>query len=161
MKLCLPVLFVLSSLLLAPGCASSPKYIANTKVVDTTENKQILTTLEKYRTALEERDATKLLMLASDRYWEDAGTPTGEDDYGYEKLKDVLTVRLSRASEIRYSLRYKRIRLNAGKAFVDVLIDASFTITDADGNSVRRDMRDRNQFVLVQDGEDWKFLSGM
>ena len=71
------------------------------------------------------------------------------------------TARLSRASEIRYSLRYKKIRYAAGKAFVDVLIDASFTITDADGNPVRRDMRDRNQFVLEQDGDDWKFLSGM
>ena len=143
------------------GCASGPKYIANTKVEDSPENQKILATVEAYRVALESRDATKLLMLASEKYWEDAGTPTGEDDYGYAALKDILTTRLKRASDIRYSLRYKQIRRQDEKAFVDVLIDASFTVVDADGKEARKDMRDRNQFVLEFDGEEWKFLSGM
>jgi len=143
------------------GCASSPKYIANTKVEDTPDNQKILATVEAYRVALEGRDASKLLMLASKNYWEDAGTPTGEDDYGYAALKDILATRLQRASDIRYSLRYKRIQRTDNRAFVDVLIDASFTLVDVDGKEVRKDMRDRNQFVLEFDGEEWKFLSGM
>jgi len=154
-------LLLLFAFVIGVGCASQPKYIANTQVEDNKDNQKILSTVEAYRVALEARDASKLLMLASKNYWEDAGTPSGEDDYGYAALKDILATRLQRASDIRYSLRYKRIRRMDNKAFVDVLIDASFTVVDVDGKEVRKDMRDRNQFVLEYDGEDWKFLSGM
>ena len=152
---------ILLSLAFASACASGPQYIKGTKVEDTTDNKRVLSTVEAYRTALEARDASKLVMLASEKYWDDAGTPAGNDDYGYSQLKDILANRLQRASDIRYSLRYRRIRWRGEKAFVDVLIDASFTVVDADGKPSRRDLRDRNQFVLVRDGDGYKFLSGM
>jgi len=143
------------------ACGGGTKYIAGSQVPDTKENKEVIAAIEAYRTALEKRDASKLLMLASDRYWEDGGTPQGEDDYGYSKLKDILAHRLEQTSEIRYSLRYKRIRRKGQLAFVDVLVDASYTITDADGKPARKDLRDRNQFVLEFDGNQWKFISGM
>ena len=143
------------------ACATQKNYINGTKVEDTADNQKILSTVEAYRTALEKRDAGKLVMLASEKYWDDAGTPSGNDDYGFSQLKDILTSRLQRASDIRYSLRYRRVRMSGDKAFVDVLIDASFTVVGAEGKPDRRDLRDRNQFVLVRDGDQWKFLSGM
>jgi hypothetical protein len=143
------------------ACGGQSRYIAGSEVEATPDNQRILETLEAYRIALEARDASKLLMMASDKYWDDGGTPSGEDDYGYSQLKEILATRLQRASDIRYSLRYKAIRRSGDRVFVDVLIDASFTVTDADGKPARRDMRDRNQFVLEFDGEDWKFISGM
>jgi len=52
--------------------------------------------------------------------------------------------------------------LRAGcKAAVDVLIDASFTVTSAQGQPKRPDKRDQNQLVLEWDGRRWLFLSGM
>jgi hypothetical protein len=47
------------------------------------------------------------------------------------------------------------------KASVDVLIDASFTITDVLGKPKRPDKRDQNELVLEWDGKRWLFLSGM
>ena len=50
--------------------------------------------VERYRHAMEDRDATTLLSLAHPNYYEDSGTPSGGDDYGYEGLKEVLSKRL-------------------------------------------------------------------
>jgi hypothetical protein len=47
------------------------------------------------------------------------------------------------------------------KAAVDILIDASFTVTSALGQPKRPDKRDQNQLMLEWDGRRWLFLSGM
>src|SRR4051812_40787954 len=76
------------------GCATY-NIIPGTKVFDTKPNREILEICEKYRRALESKDAPTLLSLAHPNYYEDSGTPKGDDDYGYEGLKDVLAKRLS------------------------------------------------------------------
>ena len=53
---------------------------------------------------------TRLMLMAAKQYWEDSGTPTGSDDYGYDGLRNVLLTRLSKASDIRYSMRYMEVR---------------------------------------------------
>jgi hypothetical protein len=105
--------------------------------------------------------------MASEEYWEDSGTPSGDDDYGYEGLKEVLSSRFQQVDSIRYAMRYMRIRYQPAtategrRAFVEVLVDASFTIPDARGGVRRADKRDQAQFVLEWTGEKWMFRSGM
>ena len=50
------------------------------------------------------------MLMAHKQYWEDSGTPSGSDDYGYEGLRNVLATRLSKATDIRYSMRYMGVR---------------------------------------------------
>jgi hypothetical protein len=148
-------------LLFAGACSGGTSYIRGTKVADSTDNRTILGVVEQYRLAVERRDTAALLALAAKEYWEDGGTPTGADDYGYDGLRDVLTTRFARADGIRYSMRYMGIkRMPGNRAAVDVLIDASYTIQTTEG-PVRKDMRDQNELVLRYDGSNWKFLSGM
>lgn len=144
----------------AAGCAGSKTYIANTSVVDTEDNRAILEVVEKYRLAVEARDATALMLMASKSYWEDGGTPTGADDYGYDGLKEVLAGRFQRADDIRYSMKYLKIVRKGDRATVNVVIDASYTIAGPAGEQ-RMDKRDQNQLELEWDGERWLFLSGM
>ena len=153
--------FALLLALSCVACGSQTRYIANTSVEDTAANRGIIKTVELYRVALERRDASKLILLASKKYWEDSGTSDGGDDYGYLKLQEILTKKLERAKDIRYSLKYQKVRLRGERAWVDVLVDASFTLEDVDGNERRHDLRDRNQFVLEREGKEWRFLSGM
>jgi hypothetical protein len=101
------------------------------------------------------------VLMASKHYWDDAGTPTGTDDYGYQGLQQILIGRFKKVKDIRYSMRYMGIRRRGERAYVDVLIDASFTLEDARGEDMREDMRDQNQFTLEWDGRNWLFLSGM
>jgi hypothetical protein len=151
--------FALSSVF---ACVPRGEYIGGTKIPRSAENEQLIQRLEEYRMAVEQKDAGKLVLMAAEEYWEDSGTPTGADDYGYDQLREVLTGRFQQARSIRYSMRYVNVRRQGERAYVDVLIDASYTLTDARGVEIREDKRDQNQLVLRWDPEkeQWMFLSG-
>lgn len=151
---------LLVSLLLVVACGSGARNIRGTQITDTEDNREILGIVEQYRRAVEQMDTKRLLTMASKSYWEDAGTPSGKDDYGYDGLRDVLEGRFQQASGIRYSMKYMRIRRQDNRAFVEVLIDASYNIETGRGQE-RLDKRDQNEMVLEHDGQHWKFISGM
>ena len=72
---------------------------------DSKINRDILAVMENYRLAVERKDAAALMLMASENYREDGGTVSGKDDYGYDKLRAVLTGRFQKGSDLRYSLR--------------------------------------------------------
>src|SRR6478672_2599507 len=144
------------------ACSASVKYVPGTRVPYSDANDSVLKACEDYRLAVERADVDALMLMAHKQYWEDSGTPSGSDDYGYDGLRNVLMTRLTKASEIRYSVRYVNVRQTCPGdlradcyASVDVLIDASFTITNAFGKPTRPDKRDQNQLVLKWDGHRW------
>ncbi|MGN6110970.1 MAG: hypothetical protein ACTHU0_38085 [Kofleriaceae bacterium] len=150
------------------ACGPKRAYVVGTKVPFTDANKSVLDACEEYRLAVERGDSDALMLMAHQQYWEDSGTPSGSDDYGYEGLRNVLLTRLAKATDIRYSVRYVGVQQQCQNEFkpgcraaVDVLIDASFTVTNAYGKASRPDKRDQNQLVLEWDGRRWLFLSGM
>jgi hypothetical protein len=165
------------AMLAATGCGGASDRIGGTRIPDNSTNRGILDVLETYRQAVERRDHEQLLLLASKKYWEDSGTPSGSDDYGIEGLAKVLGGRFQKADEIRYSMRYVAIRracpggggdLVAGcRAHVEVLVDASYTIADARGAPRRPDKRDQNELILEWTCDEgrgacrWLFVSGM
>ena len=156
-------------LLAAVGCgAHHNSYVGGTRIPYSQANESVLQACEQYRLAVERGDADALMLMAHKQYWEDSGTPSGSDDYGYEGLRNVLLTRLLKASDIRYSMRYVAVHQQCPKelhqgcmAAVDVLIDASYTIANAYGKPSRPDKRDQNQLVLQYDGKRWLFISGM
>lgn len=161
-------LAVLLAIVSIAGCARNGSYVRGTKVPYSASNKSVLDACEEYRLAVEAGNADALMLMAHKHYWEDSGTPSGSDDYGYEGLRAVLMTRLQQATDIRYSMRYMAVRqscqgeLQPGcRAAVDVLIDASFTIANAMGQPKRPDKRDQNELVLEWDGRRWLFLAGM
>jgi hypothetical protein len=87
------------------GCARRGTYVPGTKVPYSSSNKSVLDAVEEYRLAVERADSDALMLMAHKQYWEDSGTPSGGDDYGYEGLRTVLMTRLGLVSDIRYSLR--------------------------------------------------------
>lgn len=164
----LAVLIAIASAALAAGCAHRGSYVPGTQVPYSNANKSVLDAVEEYRNAVERADADALMLMAHKQYWEDSGTPSGGDDYGYEGLRNVLMTRLAQATDIRYSMRYLAVRqtcrgdLKAGcRASIDVMIDASFTVANAMGQPKRPDKRDQNELTLEWDGRRWLFLSGM
>jgi len=152
------------------GCSKQHPDIHGTDIANDDTNRQILDTVESYRVAVEKHDVKSLMLMASKSYWEDRGTVESADDYGYDGLMKVLSGRFQLASDIRYAMRYDRIRrvcphggdLEKGcRAHVDVQIDASYTVNDASGEAIRKDKRDQNELVLEWDGSRWLFVSGM
>ena len=159
--------FTAAILVSVAACAKQGAYVPGTKIPYSDANKAVLDACETYRRAVEERNVDGLMLMVHPEYWEDSGTPSGSDDYGFEGLRNVLLTRLLKATEIRYSLRYVGIRQQCNdlqpkcRAAVDILIDASYTVTNAYGKPSRPDKRDQNQLVLEWDGRRWMFLSGM
>ena len=153
------------------ACGAEQSNIPGTRIAESAENRDVIDSLEEYRLAVERKDTAALMLMASSKYWEDGGTMTGGDDYGYDGLRDVLTGRFQEAADIRYSMRYMSIRrrcpageqeTNEGcRVYVEVLIDASFSVVDARGEEKRPDKRDQNELVLSWEDNRWKFLSGM
>jgi hypothetical protein len=142
------------------GCAHQ-SVIPGTTVSDSDVNREIIKTVEAYRQALEARDVDRLLMLASERYFEDSGTPRADDDYGYDGLKQVLTGHLARVRSIRYYIQYRNIRMDGNKAEVEVFLNGAFELLSEVGEKYQR-VSDYHRFLLEHTAKDrWKFLSGM
>lgn len=169
------------------GCATGR--IPNTDVVDTSDNRAVVNFCERYRRAVEAKDARTLLTLASPDYYEDAGTPRGEDDYGFEGLQRLLTAWVDDVREVRYEMRYRSIAADPdrpNRIYVDYTYSSSYTlrrpealITSNQGSSslaidpVRNSATVRgddevwyrrvadNRLELERHGEEFRIVSGM
>ncbi len=140
------------------GCATL-RLIPGTKIVDTPGNREILARCEEYRVAMEQRDAAKLLSMADPNYYEDSGTPSGSDDYGYPGLKRVLEARLSALRWLRYLIRYREIHVENDRASVDIRYDISFQLMTEVGEKWERRQNEK-RLELKHEGNRWMFLSG-
>jgi hypothetical protein len=150
---------ILLMLALVPACAMI-NVIPGTKVPDTRPNREILDVCEKYRHALEDRDSATLLTLAHPNYYEDSGTPKGDDDYGYEGLKDVLAKRLAALKTVRYNIEYRKVAIEGHHASVDIRYDASFQLATEMGDRWERKQNDK-RLELENDGKRWLIIAGM
>lgn len=159
-------LYLLGLLLVggAFGC-SHGIMIPGTNIPATEANREIIDTIEEYRQKLVEKNVDGLLLLASDKYFEDGGTPQANDDYGYAGLASILSSRLQRVESIRYDIQYKSIKIDReGRAEVEAFLSGAFELQGEVGERYRR-VNDFHRFVLVRSPNagtfKWKFLSGM
>ncbi len=150
---------VLVALGVTTGCASI-RVIPGTKVADNKQNREIVEVCERYRRALEEKDGATLLALAHPNYYEDSGTPKGDDDYGYDGLKQVILTRLAALKTVRYNIEYRKVEVSGHHASVDIRYDASFQIGTEMGDRWEHKVNDK-QIQLESDGHRWLFVAGM
>jgi hypothetical protein len=155
---CLGVAAVLATVPM--GCAH-PHYFAGTTIPKTEETQKIVDTVDTYRLRLTERNVDGLLVMASENYREDSGTPRSDDDYGYEGLREVLKTRLTRLKSIWYEIEMRSINVNGSRADVDVFLNGSFELAAPKVGDRYRRVNDYHRFVLERRGDNWKFLSGM
>jgi hypothetical protein len=141
------------------GCAKAN--IINTDVTDTDENRKVIEFCENYRHAVEERNVTLLLKLASDRYYEDGGNTDVSDDMDYNGLKDYLATKFLKTSAIRYEIRYRKISVSQrNDIYVDYTYSASYRIPGSTGDEWRHSVAE-NRLVLVPVNDAYRIVSGM
>ena len=149
----------ISSVCGAVGCATE-NFFPGTTILRTEETQKIVDTVDQYRVRLAEKNVEGLLVMASERYREDSGTPRSDDDYGYAGLRQVLKTRLSRLKSIWYEIEMRQINVRGQQAEVDVFLNGSFELAANGGDRYRR-VNDYHRFVLEKQGDRWKFVSGM
>lgn len=151
---------VLSSLMMLAASCAHPNFFPGTTILRNEETQKIVDTVDQYRVRLAERNVDGLLVMASQKYREDSGTPRSDDDYGYEGLRQVLKTRLTRLKSIWYEIEMRDIRVRGQQADVDVFLNGSFEMAARSGDRYRR-VNDYHRFVLEKEGDRWKFVSGM
>lgn len=151
---------VLAAVSLTAGCATSQ--IPNTTVEDTRENREIVSFMEDYRHAVEERDVGRLLTMASPLYLDDNGTPGGADDLDFDELREKLTAWADRVKDVRYEIRYRRVTRDQHRVFVEYRFTASFQVAHVDGEDRWSRRVGDNRVVLTRDEDgELRMLSGM
>ncbi len=149
----------LAAICASGGCAHT-KVIPGTSVLDTEENRAVISVIEDYRQRLMQKNVDGVLVLASESYFEDSGTPRADDDYGYGGLRQVMESRFARVKALRYDIEYRKIRVQGDNAWAEVFLDGAFELTSESGDRYRR-VNDYWQFVLKKNDGKWKFVSGM
>jgi hypothetical protein len=165
------VSLVLPMVMLAAGAVAGCKrdYIPNTDVEDNEENRDVIAFCEKYRRAVEKRDASAMLELVSPLYYEDGGNPDASDDMDYAQFKAWLTgqgidedgITFQDATAIRHEIRYRRVTFETDRVLVDYTFSASFRVPTPKGDEWKRKV-DENRLELVRDeAGELKIVAGM
>ena len=149
------------------GCKPQP-IIPGTEIPDTRDNRQILATLELYRTSFISRDAAAVLSTAHPTYYDHAGTDDPSDDVTYAELGPLLRRRMAQIDSIRFTIDYLEILAEGDRAVARVWLDASFRFKPLlDGYGEARNqppftrVMDHSEFELVREGESWLIVRGI
>ncbi|HEX2679348.1 MAG TPA: hypothetical protein VHM19_22005 [Polyangiales bacterium] len=141
--------------------ACEPDLIPNTRVEDTAENREVVDFVEKYRVAVEERNVPALLSMASQNYFDDMGTPAGDDDIDFDGLKAGLARVREDVLGTRYQISYRAVTyVTDQKVLVDILYTGWFRVTTAKGPQWKRHL-EPHRIVLAREDSHYKILSGM
>jgi hypothetical protein len=135
---------------------SSPPEDEGNSANDEVEGRAAVEFCERYRLALEARDAKALLQLASPRYLDDSGTPDPNDDVSYEVLATYLDRMFNGIERVAYAIRYREVRFEKDHIVVEVTYSATFTMNGQDRKSVAD-----AQLILERHEGSFRFLSGM
>jgi hypothetical protein len=120
--------------LVATGC--KPDLIPDTNVEDTSDNREVVNLVRTYKAALETGNVDQVMALVSRDYFEDNGTPTQEDDYGFEQLADRMNRTFSKVRAIRLKIHVQHI------AYQDNLITVDYRYQ-------------QRALVALPTGEEW------
>jgi hypothetical protein len=143
--------------------ACEPTLIPNTRVEDTSENREVIDFIEKYRTAIEARNVAGLLALASVNYFDDMGTPAGQDDIDYDGLKAALARIRQEVLGARYQISYRSVTYDENqRVLVDMLYTGWFRVntTANEGPEWKRRLEPHRMILAREDGR-YTILSGM
>lgn len=154
------ILVVLAAL---TATACSTKYIGNTRIKDTEENRELLRLVEQYRRAVEDRDVQRILSMTSDHYFEDPGTPHDPtDDYDKDGLRERLESAFSKVQDQRLAMDVRKIDYSEDEttAYVDYRFVYRYQL-DLRGADEWREQSDLNRLELRREGDEWKIVSGL
>lgn len=150
---------LLGALAATTACAHS--MIEGTRVRDTPENRAVLGVVAAMQSALEEKDADKLLTLVSPNYFEDMGTADPTDDFGYEQLKTkILPESFAAAREVHVAIEVHDVVVEGEHAWADVRYSSRAWL-DVPGGDKWDTRRELNRIELALVDGAWLIVSGL
>lgn len=155
-----PLATLLVAALAVSAVACQPKRIPGTELRDTPENREIYALVERWVSAMNERDGASLLALVAPDYFDDAGTPEPEDDLDRARLEKALAEDLARVQASRLSVTVRRIEVEGDTASVEIFYDSYYRVKTPTGVVPRRDS-DLNRLRLQRVDGRWLITEGL
>jgi len=149
-------LFFLGALALA--CAAHR--IPGTQIPDNSDTRAVVAAIEAYRQAAERRDASAVLALVSQKYFDNAGTPDPSDDVDYGRLRARLAEDYRKTTALRLDIDVKQIDIDGNKATAYVFYEEYYRIATPAGE-VAKQASDAHRMQLLREGNAWHFVSGL
>ena len=140
------------------GCQK--QYIANTEILDTDFNRDVINFCERYRRGIEDMNVGLLLSLASPRYFDNSGTPSGDDDVDKAGLESVLNERFAPIESIRNEMIYRGIFEENSVIYIEYTYTMSFQYT-INGETKWNNHTGDNRLELERSEDGFLILSGM
>jgi len=138
----------------------APRRIPGTEIDDTSDTREILTLMDKYRQAVEAKNADGVIALLDPSFDDDAGTSTPEDDVNYESIKQRLPEQFAQMEEVKLDLTVKKINLQRdGTALAVYSYASSYKLPKIAPKPVNDS--DLDQMVLKRVDGKWKIVSGI
>jgi hypothetical protein len=149
-------------MLLGIATACSHDKIPNTDVDDSPEAREVIKFVEKYRAAVVERSIPRLMSLAAKDYYDDLGTPQGDDDVDLAGLEEELKATFGPdLLSVHYDIRYRDVVFLPTKVLVDYTYIGRFRIVAPDGPRWERRLADNRMILVKKDGGGFQIASGM
>ena len=147
-------------LLVLSACAHDK--IPNTEVEDTPETREVVAFIERYRQAVVARDVSKLTLLASQDYYDDMGTPQGDDDVDLDGLRERLEQTFNAdLLAVHYDIKYRDVTFLPTKVLVDYTYIGRFRINTPEGSRWERRLADNRMVLGKKKDGGYTILSGM
>ncbi|NPC73110.1 nuclear transport factor 2 family protein [Corallococcus sp. AB004] len=141
--------------------ACAPKRIPGTELEDTGETRAILSVMEKYRAALEARDAKAIQALVSPKFRDDGGTPDDpSDDLTAVNLESHLRSLFQKLQNPKVDFNIRRVEFREDDVALAIYYwNASWRMPGL--NARPQSDSELEQMVFQKVGGDWKILSGI
>jgi ketosteroid isomerase-like protein len=144
-------------LLLATACAS--RRIPGTEIADTDDSRAILAIMERYRSALEAKDAKAIQSLVAEDFHEDAGTEAADDDLTYANLPEHMAALFQKLDKPKVEISVRRVDVQEDTATAIYYWNASWRMPSL--TSRPQSDSELEQMVLKRIKGEWKIVSGI
>lgn len=139
--------------------ACSHNTIAGTNIPDDPQTRAVLEVLNKYKEAMEERNAPAVLALAAASYYDTSRVNRPID---YATLQKELPIDLGKLAGVRLELTIKDVKIDGRKANVDYFQVLRYAVRLPDGNEKwEPPQSDDARMKFVEADGAWKIASGL
>lgn len=151
----------ITALLLLTLCACTRNVIPNTDVEDSPEARDVVEFVERYREAVIARDPIKLFGFVSKDYYDDMGTPQGDDDVDFDVLREKLKDFHDETISVHYDIRYRDVVFLPTKVLVDCTYLGRYRINTPEGPRWEKNNSDHRIVLTRKKDGSFMFLSGL
>jgi ketosteroid isomerase-like protein len=152
----------LAALVAVSLAACTPALIPGTGAEDTAPNREVFGVIRSYAEAMQKRDAAAVLALVAPDFYDNAGTPSPDDDLDRAALEQVLAADLAKVESLKLELSVRKIevRPNGVEAIADLVYDNYFRVLTPTGPVPKRESDLHRMWFRKIDGS-WKIMAGI